>query len=114
MESNKMVYWTDNYKILFMNYLEFVPNNGMNNIEKCNALVRFSIYLLLIFIIFGRTNNWLYLPLFIFLLSMILCWIDKNDTKPIKELCQKPTYTNPYMNVLQSDYAYNVNKKPAC
>ena len=128
-------FWLDNIAILFQtNRLnEFIPNNEMAYKEKLNAIVRFSIYLSII--LFLLKDNYLvfYIPIFI---SVFTYYLKNNkvetDTESfnnnLKEKnikheanttnkysrCQRPSYNNPFMNILQTDYKYRPERPPAC
>lgn len=73
-KEDKYIFWMDNPKILYINngYLQFVPNSEMTKIEQLNAITRFCIYLILLFLLFGKSSGWLYLPITIILFVVIL------------------------------------------
>lgn len=134
-------FWSHGLSVLFdpNRILEFFPTTDMNNGEKLNAISRFFLYLsILLFIIYHKYNI-----LFIGIIAMVIIYIiNYNDEKnliksqeqfedvikdelqikkdtPIKvcengDVCQLPTPTNPFMNVLISDYTDNPNRPPAC
>ena len=128
-------FWLDNISILFQTdrLTEFIPNNEMTYNEKLNAIVRFSIYLSIL--LFLLNNNYLvfYIPIFI---SLFTYYLKKNkiqtDTESFNNIkqqknleyytndtkkhsrCQKPSYNNPFMNVLQTDYKYRPERPKAC
>ena len=129
-------FWLDNIAILFQTdrLTEFIPNNEMNYNEKLNAIVRFSIYLSII--LFLVKDNYLvfYIPIFVTVFTYFLYNNQKmkinsesfnSDIKNKKKsltrnnmnkyiTCQKPSYNNPFMNVLQTDYKYRPTRPPAC
>lgn len=134
-------FWGDDWSVLFDSNraIEFFPTKDMAESEKLNALSRFFIYLgVLLFLIYHN-----YMVLFIPIVALIILWIiDHNaqiqhfedlghlhdqikqklniDPKtPIKiatngDICQMPTPTNPFGNVLLTDYTNNPHRPPAC
>lgn len=116
------LYWLEDMNELLNGYLEFMPNKSMTLNEKLNALTRFSIYMIILFFIINSNIIWYYLPTSIIILTIIIHKIDKNSVilnngkNIIKndETCSKPTINNPFMNVLQSDYTNNPQRKEAC
>jgi len=58
-------FWLDDIRVLYKdgNYYRFIPTSQDTRIEQLNAVSRFFIYLFLIFIMFGRTDEWLYIPI---------------------------------------------------
>jgi len=135
------MFWMDDPKILFNpdRLIEFFPTNDMNDNEKLNALIRLSIYLSILLFIVYRNYNVFFIAI---VTTFILCVINYNEKKkqitnreqfegkikdelkitkdtPIKvnefgDICQLPTPSNPFMNVLISDYTDNPNRPPAC
>lgn len=72
MQNN--IFWTDDIAVLFRdaNYLNFIPSASNNNTENLNALVRFSLYLLIFFLMIHTNTYWLLLPIVIILSTIIL------------------------------------------
>ena len=127
-------FWLDDLNNLFNNYLEFFPTKYMTRTQQLNSLSRYSIYLFIIFLVFSNNKKWLYIPILLILICIMLNYIEKKDKteenmkriedrknmiREYKDIaktkkCKKPTITNPYMNVLISDYHNNSNRDPAC
>lgn len=118
----KKFYTEENYYIIF-------PSKDMNFAEQLNSILRFSIYFSIIIIIIKQNINILMLPIILALFTYFLYNTDEsnkiNETMMLnennlkknentKELCQKPTKDNPFMNVLISDYKLNPTRKKAC
>jgi len=140
MTTKNIPLWTKDYKILYQdkNYIKFFPSKDMNKIEQLNALSRFSIYLFILLILFSDNINWLFIPIFILVITIfmesntnfesfynqnnnmevildnpaLIGTLKKKKTKSNK--CTMPTKNNPFMNVIQSDYMNNPKRKPAC
>ena len=116
--------WIDNINILFQKdrLLEFVPRHKMDINAKLNAIVRFSIYLTIILLLY----NFNYLNLYIVIAVMGLTYIiynyqDKKFTNYVENIpnldkfidnkynykpptqCRKSTKDNPFMNRLLDD-----------
>lgn len=85
-EQTRNVYWMNDLKILYenKNYIRFFPTKNMTRIEQLNALARFSIYLFIIFIIMDRKDEWLFVPIIIIIMNIVLYnlfEIDENGEK---------------------------------
>ena len=122
-------FWLDDWKILFVNgnYYRFFPSRKMTKIEKLNAMTRFFIYLLILFILFGKTHDYIYIPLIGIIVIIVIYFIQKNDVDDSQkelfcqddkciepDVCYGPTKDNPFMNILLTDYMDNPNRPKAC
>lgn len=67
-------FWLDNYKVLYKNnnYVKFVPMPTMTKIQQLNAITRFSIYFFILLMVFEQKNDWLFIPIFLIILTVIL------------------------------------------
>ena len=81
MTNNEDIFWLNDFSILFKNdnYLYFFPSKYMTRNQQLNSLSRYSIYLFVVFFILSNNKNWLYLPIFIILICVMLYFIEKND-----------------------------------
>ncbi len=103
--------------------IEFFPHNDMSLYEKLNAIVRFALYFALLTLAMkGQTTMFLF-PLFVMGLTLYLFKMDYHPeddkdyftlSRAKREECQPPSDSNPFMNVLISDYTENPQKKRAC
>jgi len=82
-EQSRFVYWMNDFKILYErdNYIRFFPTKNMTRIEQLNALARFSIYLTILFMLMDRMDEWLYIPLIIIIINIILYNLFEIDEK---------------------------------
>jgi hypothetical protein len=76
------IFWLDDPTVLYSNnnYIRFVPSPKMTRTEQLNALTRFSIYLTLLIILFGKAKEWLIAPVGLFIFVVIIyniCNLDK-------------------------------------
>lgn len=110
-------------------YLNFFPSKEMTFAEQLNSLMRLSLYFsIILFLLKGDPNVFMF-PIFMGLFTFFLYSVDtQNKVKEkmyledqglykqphSKEICQKPTEDNPFMNVLISDYTSNPQRKKAC
>jgi len=71
---DRYAFWMNDLTVLYRdnNYIKFFPTKTMTRVEQLNALTRFSIYLLLIFLMFDRSEEWIYIPIVIIILVIIL------------------------------------------
>ena len=82
-------FFLDNPKILYSNsnYLKFFPKFNSTRNEQLNAITRFCIYFTLLIIIFGINYQWLYLPIILIILIIVLYNIGTFDKQhKFKEL----------------------------
>jgi hypothetical protein len=122
-------FWLEQPSILYQknNYYRFFPSDEMTRIEKLNALSRFFIYLLIIFILLGKNNEYIYFPIIGLILVFIIYLLQKRDSFDQKkekfcqnkkckniEVCIKPTIDNPFMNVTLADWREFPNRPPTC
>jgi hypothetical protein len=118
------------------NFMIFFPSADMSLTEQLNSLMRLSIYFAIVMFLLKKDTNIFFAPIFMALFSFLIYNVDKknklhdqallnsigmkeeycsNDLCPkSRELCQKPTRHNPFMNVLISDYANNTDRPRAC
>jgi hypothetical protein len=83
----KYTFWTDKPTILYENdnYLRFVPDSSMTRVEQLNAITRFSIYLIILTLLFNKQEKWLYIPLVLIVLTVILYHIYDADPEGRKK-----------------------------
>lgn len=81
IEQERYIFWLDDISILVKNknYLKFIPTSSMTRIEQLNSLSRFFLYLLIIFLLFDKTSNYIYLPIIGLIFIVILYFIYEND-----------------------------------
>lgn len=74
-------FWMNNPKELYRNnnYLKFFPKYDTTRTEQLNAITRMCIYFALLIIIFNRDNRWLYLPISIVIVVILIHNIHEND-----------------------------------
>lgn len=123
------LFWINDISILWKKYLDFVPKEYHTNIEKLNAIARFSIYnMILLFLL--RKFNFIFFALLLILISTIIFYKytpdklrneitdiierTRKNYKNAKLSCVTPTKDNPFMNVLLTDYVDRPNRPPAC
>tara|TARA_Y100000589_G_C27073327_1_gene596370 strand:+ start:320 stop:898 length:579 start_codon:yes stop_codon:yes gene_type:complete len=111
-------FWINNYKILFKNTNNFLPEKNMSRNGILNLLTRYSIILLLFFIFIRLGKIWISLPITIIILCIVFHYLDierskKEKRKKIKNSikCRKSTLSNPFMNILSTESKVDL---PAC
>ena len=74
-------FWMDDLRELYQNnnYLKFFPRYEMTRVEQLNAITRFCLYFILLIILFDKNEDWLYLPITIIVLVVILYNINRVD-----------------------------------
>lgn len=105
-------FWIQDFSVLFKdnNWLKFVPTSKMSNIEKLNSMARYFLYLGVILYFFKNDKKYLILGLMGVVFTIYL--YKNKEVESFTETCTKPTYDNPYMNVLVNEY--NDDKPPPC
>ena len=109
------------------NYYRIVPNQNMSKVEILNALTRFFVYLTILYILFARKIEFVYVPMIVLLLIIIVYYIQINDVRDMKReefcrpsgcnpinFCQKPSEGNPFMNVTMADLMDNRDRPEGC
>jgi len=102
-------FWFNNYKILFENLDDFYPSDNKNLVEKLNSLMRLSIYLGVILSLFTMNYLYLYIPIFIGFITVLIYNTKKDDIENFLSNCNdmkcdtsvkcvQPTTDNPFMN----------------
>lgn len=127
-------FWSNNPNILFdpIYILEFFPVEEMTYEQKLNSVSRTIILLTVIGFLFSQNIHILFIGgLTLFMVFVLYYYQQKEKTKkegyenpvidlykandlsvPV-DLFQKPDSSNPFSNVLMTDYDYNPHKKPA-
>jgi hypothetical protein len=98
------IFWTDKPDVLLDNF-QIIPTKNMSYTKIMNLLTKFSIIMLLVYLIGFPKSNFFVLPLIAIVIIVIV--YDKNK-KTIKEGMTKserrePTSNNPLMNVSPVD-----------
>ena len=75
ISSEHYVFWMNDITVLYkdQNYIKFFPTSNMSRIEQLNAITRFFIYLLIIFILFNKNSDFIYIS-FIGLIAIIILY----------------------------------------
>ena len=73
-DDNRYIFWMSDLSVLFKNdqYIRFIPTKEMSRVEQLNAIARFGIYLFILFMLMDRKDEWLYIPLIIIIMDIIL------------------------------------------
>ena len=112
-------------------FYNFFPRSNMTYYEKINSIIRFTLYLVIILLLFKNNYKVLYILIIVLLLTYAMSLVDRVEntekkeefikqnvavSKATKKECFKPTDENPYMNVLLTDYKVGSirNKREAC
>lgn len=125
--------WYKDPKSAFMsidNALSIIPNSSMSFQGQMNAVMRFSLYLAILIIIYERNiTSAVAIIVITIVITTVLDHHDKRVDKDVHkkreslnlhmdelvdELCVKPSQNNPMMNVLVSDYSEFPTRPRAC
>ena len=98
------IFWTDKPDVLLDNFL-IIPTKNMSYTKIMNLLTKFSIVMLLVYLIVFPKSNFFVLPLIAIVIIVIV--YDKNKKTIIegmtKPKSREPTSNNPLMNVSPVD-----------
>ncbi len=116
-------FWFNKREILFNKdrLTEFFPVASMTNNEKLNAILRLSIYVSGVLVVYHKNLNVLLIPLFVALVTLYIYKFnnvqdeeDKQEGFSLKSDCTLPTENNPFMNTLLTDVGVYKPRKEAC
>lgn len=84
-------FWLNNFNELYKdgNYLKFFPKFKTSRLEQLNAITRFSIYFMVLVLIFGFNQKWLYLPITTIVVLVLFYYVNKNDQEWRKKELEK-------------------------
>jgi hypothetical protein len=76
-------FWLDDFSELYKDnkFTRFFPKHEMTRTEQLNALTRMFIYYIIILLIFGKSENWLYIPITAIVVIVIIYNIHTSDEK---------------------------------
>jgi len=113
-------FWFNNLSVIFDNsrLTEFFPSNNMSENEKLNSILRFSIYITFLLVLYKKNLNLLVIPVITGLVTLYLFKFNSIQTKKEKfsnETVEHhiPTEENPFMNTLLTDVGQYKEKKEA-
>ncbi len=74
-------FWMDDLRELYQNrnYLKFFPRYEMTRSEQLNAITRFCMYFIILILLFDKNEDWLYIPITIIVLVVILYNVNRSD-----------------------------------
>jgi len=100
-------FWLEEPKILIKDYLDFIPNKNMNEIEIYNSISRFCIYLIIIFLIFYNKNKYLktyiYICLCLMIITIILYYIRIDENTKINNKVETKLIENFENNTFENN-----------
>jgi len=118
-------FWFNDFSIIFNSerLIEFFPSSHMNNDEKLNSLLRFSIISTFVLFLKKKNYNLLIIPVLTALITLYIYKFNtiekKQDELDLSEdyensKCLKPTENNPFGNTLLTDVSNYKKKEQAC
>ena len=138
VEKIKIPFWGTNPNVLFQSeyFLEFFPIEDMTYEQKLNALTRSIIVLTIIGFLLSHSFRIIFISAITILAIFLLHYYQQRESDKYKKVIEehfenqgdeviakygiskenvfdKPSSSNPFSNVLITDYEYNPNKKPA-
>ena len=138
VEKTKIPFWGTNPNVLFQSeyILEFFPIEDMSYEQKLNALTRSIIILTIIGFVLSQSFRIIFISAITILAIFLLHYYQQRESDKGKKVIEehfenqadeviakygiskenvfdKPSSSNPFSNVLITDYEYNPNKKPA-
>jgi hypothetical protein len=113
-------FWADDIEVLFKSsrIVEFFPSNDMTENEKLNSVSRLAIYFSVLISVYKKNTKYMLVGISALIFTFFVNYFNPIEnfttSEKNKELCTYPTDSNPFMNVLPTDYSQNPNKPPAC
>ena len=119
-------FWFNDFSIIFNNerLIEFFPSSFMNNNEKLNSLLRFSIIITFVLFLKNKNYNLFIIPVVTALITLYIYKFNTIEKKQDDKLnltedyenskCSKPTEDNPFGNTLLTDVSNYKKKEEAC
>lgn len=99
------IFWLNNPKILYENYLDFIPNKSMNTTELYNSISLLLIYITILLLIFNR--KYVLVPIILLILIVIFNIISDNKTEHFNS---NLTYNSDLNNPDQPIYPNDIKK----
>lgn len=110
-------------------FLLFVPTANMSLAAKINAVMRFTLYFVLLMILFSGNLSYAYIILGVAAVTAAIYELERREGFAKREQfvknnlaqdvvtgesCVRPTQDNPFMNVLMNEYSQNPERPKAC
>jgi hypothetical protein len=86
---DRYVFWLEDYTVLYRNdnYLKFIPTKQMTRVEQLNSITLFLIYVIVMLIIVGKIDNFIFVPLIcIGIIVLLFKTYDMDEIGKKKEL----------------------------
>lgn len=77
--SNEEIFWLENPKILIDNYLNFMPNKTMSEIQIYNSITLFCIYLIILLLVFRGKTTIIYFPVSVIIVCVGMYYIKNKE-----------------------------------
>lgn len=74
------IFWLNEPSVLMKNYLRFIPTKNMTNNQRYNAMTLFSIYFLVLLLVFKKPVYWIYFPIIFMVIIIVLHLMEKKTT----------------------------------
>ena len=118
-------FWFNDFSIIFNNerLIEFFPSSYMNNNEKLNSLLRFSIIITFVLFLKNKNYNLFIIPIVTALITLYIFKFNTIEKKQNEKLnienyenskCSKSTEDNPFGNTLLTDISNYKKKEESC
>ena len=103
-------FWLEDITILFKDdkYLNYYPTSESSRIEQLNAITRFSIYSIILMLLFGYDSKYLYIPITLITGTIIIYYLYKNDTEKEKKDLNRQNKINSGYDDLEIDKENNL------
>ena len=128
--SSGQIWYQDPYSFMSREaFLQFFPTPDMTLAQKINAVMRFTIYFVLVMVLISGNLHYMYLLVGVAAVTSAIYELEKRDKRAKREnfirdnlaqdvktgeSCVRPTQENPFMNVLMSEYSQNPERPKAC
>lgn len=114
-------FWFNDFSVIFHKnrFTEFFPSNFMSENEKLNSLLRFSIYITFLLVLYKKNLNLLFIPVVTALVTLYIYKFNNIQSQKEKFSIDReehtiPTEDNPFMNTLLTDVGQYKERKTSC
>lgn len=108
VSAERYVFWMDDLSVLYRDraYTQFIPTGDMTRVEQLNSITRFCMYMILILILFDKTDELIYIPIIGIILCIVLFNVFDVDEKGKRKELLRMKKSREAMQVQSSDINY--------
>ena len=83
MSTKTNIFWLNDFTVLYKDggYTKIIPIKNVSRAEQLNAITRFCICYIILLLLVGKSNGWIFIPIIIILFTIFLYFVFENDEK---------------------------------